>query len=128
MTVEPALLKGLQWRNIDLFARLLTVPTSKTVAGERTLPLTDEALGVLIEMHQRAEIFGSVAPDHYVFAATRRAARFNRKEIAETYYTVFDPTRPVRCWRTAWRNLTKEAGKQLPQGTSLEKEIPEWVL
>ena len=36
-------LKGLQWSDVDLFSRTLTIRKSKTAAGERTIPLTDVA-------------------------------------------------------------------------------------
>ncbi len=74
------------------------------------IPLTQEAFSVLSELFKRAQTFGPVEPQHYVFAGFRIGARFNGNEIVETRITQFDPTRPISSWRTAWRNLTKKAG------------------
>jgi integrase len=40
-TAKGCELKALQWSDVDLFARTLTIRTSKTAAGERVVPLTD---------------------------------------------------------------------------------------
>ena len=47
-------IKALRWCDIDLFGRVLVVPKSKTAAGERSIPLTDEALKTLLNIRQRA--------------------------------------------------------------------------
>jgi integrase len=54
---------------VDLFARTLTIRTSKTSAGERVISLTDVAISALATLRRRAERFGAVEPSHYVFAA-----------------------------------------------------------
>ena len=43
-TARGCELKGLQWNDVDPFARSLTVRKSKTAAGERLIPLTDVAI------------------------------------------------------------------------------------
>ena len=68
-TARGCELKGLQWSDVDLFARTLTIRKSKTAAGERTVPLTDVAVSALARLRRRAEGFGTVEPSHYVFAA-----------------------------------------------------------
>src|SRR5438094_10548601 len=62
-------LKGLQWSDVDLFARTLTIRRSKTAAGERMIPLTDVACSALARLRSRAESFGPAEPAHFVFAA-----------------------------------------------------------
>lgn len=91
-------LKGLRWRDVDLFARTVAVRRSKTEAGHRTIPLTSDAMQALSRLRGRAEAFGPVEPEHYVFAACENLQ--------------LDPTRPQRSWRTAWRSLVKEAARR----------------
>ena len=43
-TARGCELKGLQWCDVDLFARTLTIRKSKTAAGERAVALTDVAV------------------------------------------------------------------------------------
>jgi integrase len=103
-------IKALRWRDIDFFSRVLFVPKSKTVAGERSIPLTDEALKTLLNIRERAGFFGEVLPMHYVFPAHKTGALFNGNTIVEWRHVSFDPNQPMASWRTAWRNLTKEVG------------------
>jgi integrase len=53
-------LTGLRWGDTDLDGGTLTVRRSKTAAGERTVPLTDEAAAVLRD-HRRRQKVASVA-------------------------------------------------------------------
>jgi len=48
-------LKGLQWFDVDLFAKTLRIRKSKMDAGERVVPLTDVASSALARLRQRAE-------------------------------------------------------------------------
>ena len=59
-TARGCELKGLQWTDVDLFGRILTIRKSKTAAGERTVPLTDVAASALARLWARAESFGLV--------------------------------------------------------------------
>ena len=98
-TMRSAEIKGLQWSRVDLFNQTLLVSrkTTKTNAGERLIPLNRDAVWALSEMWNRAVTLsdGKPKPEHYVFFAF------------ENYR--FDPTRPVKSWRSAWRSLTKKA-------------------
>src|SRR5262249_19694444 len=67
-TARGCELKGLRWSDVDLFAKTLTIRKSKTAAGERVVPLTDVAASALARLRRRAEGFGKVQPEHYVFA------------------------------------------------------------
>ena len=109
-TARGCELKGLQWSDVDLFDRTVTVRKSKTAAGVRAIPLTDVACSALARLRTRAESFGSVDPAHYVFAAYGTRMTFNDTEIVGSKMVGFDPTKHVNSWRSAWRTLTKKAG------------------
>jgi integrase len=109
-TARGCELKGLQWADVDLFSRTLTIRKSKTAAGERTIPLTSVACSALARLLARAESFGAVEPAHYVFAGFVPKFTFSGKKVVGYNVTGFDPTRHVNSWRTAWRALTKKAG------------------
>jgi len=109
-TARGCELKGLQWSDVDLFSKTLTIRKSKTAAGERTVPLTDVACSALGRLRVRAESFGKVEPAHYVFAAFVPKFTFSGKKVIGYDVTKFDPTTRVKSWRSAWRTLTKKAG------------------
>jgi integrase len=106
-TMRGCEIKGLRWQDIDFSNRTLTICKSKTAAGERVIPLTQEALSVLSALYQRAQLFGAVALQHYVFAAFKVSGRYDRNRMC---INGFDPNRPIRTWIKAWRSLTKKAG------------------
>ena len=72
------------------------VGRSKTPAGIRVLPLNRDAVAVLAELRDRAEKLGADAAEHYVFPTCESGH--------------FDPRRPMKTWRKAWRKLTTAAG------------------
>lgn len=109
-TARGCELKGLTWADIDLFSKTLTIRKSKTAAGERIVPLTTVACSALAKLRARAESFGPVEPAHYVFAAFTPKFTFNGKTVVDYNFKVFDPTRHLNSWRSAWRTLTKKAG------------------
>jgi len=109
-TARGCELKGLQWSDVDLFGRTLSIRRSKTAAGERVLPLTDVAASALARLRQRAEGFDPVEQSYYVFAAFLPKFTFSGKKIIDYNVTGFDPTRHVNSWRSAWRTLTKKRG------------------
>ena len=109
-TARGCELKGLQWSDVDLFAKTLTIRKSKTAAGERVVPLTTVAGSALARLRTRAESFGPVEPEHYVFAAFVPKFTFSGKKVIDYNVTGFDPTTHINSWRTAWRTLTKKAG------------------
>jgi integrase len=109
-TARGCELKGLQWSDVDLFGRTLTIRRSKTAAGERVVPLTDVAASALARLRRRSEGFGPVEPSHYVFAAFVPKFAFSGKRVIDYSVTGFDPTRHMNSWRSAWRTLTKKAG------------------
>ena len=109
-TARSCELKGLQWSDVDLFAKTLMIRKSKTAAGERIVPLTDVALFALGRLRRRAEHFGPVELSHYVFAAFVPKFKFSGTRVIDYSVTGFDPTRHLDSWRSAWRTLTKKAG------------------
>jgi integrase len=109
-TARGCELKGLQWSDVDLFERTVTVRKSKTEAGIRAIPLTDVACSALARLRTRAESFGKVEPAHYVFAAYGTRMTFNDTQIVGSKMVGFAPTKHVNSWRSAWRTLTKKAG------------------
>lgn len=111
-TARGCELKGLQWSDIDLFSRTITIRKTKTAAGERVIPLTGVAASALARLRTRAESFGKVEPSHYVFAAFVPKFKFNDTTVVGYSLSGFDPTRHLNSWRTAWRSLTKKAGLQ----------------
>ncbi|MGD0519694.1 MAG: site-specific integrase [Terracidiphilus sp.] len=109
-TARGCELKGLQWSDVDLFDRTVTIRKSKTDAGVRAIPLTDVACSALARLRTRAESFGPVDPAHYVFASYVSRRVFNGTAVVGSNLTEFDPTKHVNSWRSAWRTLTKKAG------------------
>ncbi|MGH9393021.1 MAG: tyrosine-type recombinase/integrase, partial [Terriglobales bacterium] len=80
---------------------------TKTDAGRRTIPLNDAAAWALGRLRQRAEKIGASLPTHFLLPH----ANYRRtKAEPGSRGTGFDLARPMRCWRTAWRSLTAEAG------------------
>ena len=87
-------IKMLRWRQVDLIKRSLTVGKSKTDAGTgRVIPLNQSAVAAFTYWRGKST---DVAPDDYVFPACE-----NHK---------IDPSRPIKSFRTAWRNAAGRAG------------------
>jgi integrase len=70
-TMRAGEIRGLRWRDIDLIERTLRVQraTTKTDAGERTIPLNHNAWAAILELRERAKLlFGAEPqPAWYVF-------------------------------------------------------------
>ena len=95
-TMRGCEIKRLQWRDIDFLNRAILVRTSKTEAGQRLIPMNDEALEIVMRARERAKGFNGNEPRHYVFPACEHGH--------------IDPTRNQTTFRTAWRRLTNAAG------------------
>jgi integrase len=76
-------IRDLRWSDVDLLADTLTIRKSKTAAGVRTIPLTRTAFETFAELHKRAELFGDVLGEYYVFARFKPVGRFEGKELQE---------------------------------------------
>ena len=107
-TMRGCELRGIQWRDVNLIDRTLTVRHSKTRAGERVIPLNADALAAILELRERAKAFfgDNLSPDWHVFPHAEG-------------FTKPDPTKPMSGWRSAWRSLRAAAAKGEP-----EKGIP----
>jgi integrase len=97
-TMRGCELKGLSWRDVDFMERVITVQrtTTKTDAGERVIPLNPDAWQAILQLHNRVtQLLGQEPePNWYVFPHAEGK-------------TKPDPTRPMSCWRSAWRSLTR---------------------
>lgn len=109
-TARGCELKGLKWSDIDMPGRILTIQRSKTLEGQRSIPLTDDAYNALLFLRMRAERFGQVNRSHYVFGSFTPKFTFQGTKIVGYSISAYDPTTPQKSWRSAWRTLTKEAG------------------
>jgi integrase len=95
-TMRGCEIKQLRWRDIDFMDHSLAVRRSKTLAGERVIPLNANAHNAIMRLRERARrTFGAdVQPDWYVFPSAEG-------------YSKPDPTQPMSGWRSAWRSLTR---------------------
>jgi len=95
-TMRGCEIKQLRWRDIDLMDQSLTIRRSKTLAGERVIPLNASAYNAILRLRERAQkLFGSdLQPDWYVFPSSEG-------------YSKPDPTKPMSGWRSAWRTFTR---------------------
>jgi integrase len=94
-TCRSVELKGLRWRDVDLFGQTIQINRSKTEAGHRAIPLTTDGLAALARLRSRAEAIGSQQPEHFVFPACESGH--------------INPNKHQVHWRTAWLSLVKEA-------------------
>jgi integrase len=92
-TMRGCEIKRLQWRDIDFLNRAILVRTSKTEAGQRLIPMNDEAYEMVLRLRESAKGFNGIEPQHYIFPACEHGH--------------VDPTRNQRSFRTAWRSLTR---------------------
>jgi integrase len=88
----------------------LTINKSKTVAGERVIPLTQDAQDAFVRLRWRAESIGPVESSHFIFATFKPVGQFDGNKLLGIYMSGFDPTRPIGSWKKAWRKLTTKAG------------------
>ena len=100
--------RNLQLRRIDLMAREIRLQKSKTKGGVRTIPLNADALESAKELLIRAQQLGASQPDHYLIPAVVGAVT-EGKNGAVIRVRRFDPSKPTKGWRTAWRKLTQKA-------------------
>jgi integrase len=98
-TMRKSEVRLLRWRDIDLFEKSIEIRLSKTEAGERVIPLNQDAFAAILELRERAKIlFGeAIEPNWYLFPLNTDQ---NAKGPA-------DPLRPVGSWRRAWRSVTR---------------------
>jgi len=107
-SMRPCELKGLQWRDVDWFQKVVSLRKSKTDAGKRTIPLNPSAFAAIVELRERARMLfgGDLEPDWYLFYGTERGGF----DAATGSLARPDPSRPVGHWRRAWKAIMQEAG------------------
>ena len=94
----------LQWRQVDLGRRLITVGLSKTLAGEgRVIPLTAVAAKTLTIW---AGLFPDRKPNHYVFPSEQYGQGRDGQKV--TVYGI-DPTKSTD-WKESWESAKLRAG------------------
>jgi integrase len=98
-SMRPVEIRRLQWFDVDLEQRLVTVRRSKTEAGIRVIPLNDEAMSAIAALRRRACILGTLNPDCFVLPRV---------------WPKVDGAQPMGAggWRSAWRSLHEEAAKE----------------
>jgi integrase len=102
-------LRMLQWRQVDLLERSITVGRSKTPGGEgRMIPLNQDAFTTMVEW--RAQ-FDNPLPDHFVFP-TERYGLDGEEGYLNGAVAVWnrDPEKPIGSWKVAWSACRKSAG------------------
>jgi integrase len=110
--------RNLQLRRIELMAREIRLQKSKTKGGVRIIPLNADALESAKELLRRAQNLGASQPDHYLIPAFVSAVA-EGKNGTVIRVRRYDPTKPTKGWRTAWRKLTKKAGLRGLRGHDL---------
>jgi len=95
-TMRACEIKGLLWRDVELMDRTLTIRRSKTLAGQRVIPLNADAWTCILRLWERAKRRNGGSPDHFVFPSCENGR--------------VDAVNPQKSWRSAWRSLRKAAG------------------
>jgi len=95
-TMRGCEIKNLRWGDVDLLSRVFSVNKSKTEAGERTIPINDAAFAAIRELRERAQLLNGTEPERFLFPACE--------------HEHIDPMKPMKSWRSAWRQITKAAG------------------
>jgi integrase len=107
-TARGCEIKGLRLSDVDLEARTMTIrrANTKTDAGCRIVPLNSEAAWALARLLDRASLLRAANPNHYLFPAFN----FRHTKEGSKAKAGYDPTKPMKSWRSAWRKLTRRAG------------------
>jgi integrase len=115
--------RNLQMKRINLMAAEIHLQKSKTKGGVRTIPLNTDALESAKQLIIRAQNFGANQPDDYLIPALVNTV-IERRNGTTVRVRRYDPTRPTKGWRTAWRKLTEKAGLKGLRGHDLRHS---WV-
>jgi integrase len=114
--------RNLQLKRIDVLASEIRLQKSKTKGGVRTVTLTPDALKSVKALLARAQQLGACHPDHYLIPAFVNGI-VEGKDGTQVRVRRFDPTRPTKGWRTAWRKLTAKAGLRGLRGHDLRHNL-----
>jgi integrase len=119
-TMRSVEIKNLRVADVNLIDREVFVGRSKgNTAGVRRIPLNGGALWGFARLLERAHALGSTEPEHFLLPAFlyRRT-----KDEAGARGTGYNPERPQKTWRTAWRALVKETARRAAEGIADEGE------
>lgn len=121
--MRGAEIRNIQLRQIDLTAAEINLQKSKTRGGVRRISLSADALESVKELLIRGHSLGAVQPDHFLIPAVviRVSPGTNGESRGVRCY---DPSKPTKGWRTAWRKLTEKAGLRGLRGHDLRHN---WV-
>ena len=117
-TMRSIEIKSLRIGDVNLIEREVSVNRSKgNTSGVRRIPLNDAAVWAFARLLERAQALGAINPEHYLlprfrYRETKTADRGNG----------YDPTRPQKTWRSAWRSLVKETGRRAAEGITDEAQ------
>jgi integrase len=92
-TMRSSEIKGVRIGDLNFIERSVVLKKTKTGAGDRMIPLNSDAWAAVLELHKRSQLLGAVDSSHFLFPSCEHG--------------YIDPTRPMKSWRTAWRNLTR---------------------
>ena len=101
--------RNLQLKRIDLAAGEIHLLRSKNRSGVRTISLSVDAVESVKELLVRASVLGADHPDHYLLPALVTQVSESDEGVLKRIRR-YDPTKPTKGWRTAWRKLTASAG------------------
>lgn len=121
--LRGAEVRNLQVKRIELTAGEIHLQKSKTKGGVRTIPLSVDALESAKQLLMRAQSLGASLPDHYLIPALVGVVG-EGKNGAVVHARRYDPAKPTKGWRTAWRKLTQKAGLRGLRGHDLRHN---WV-
>jgi len=110
--------RNLQAKRVDLMNAEIHLQKSKTKGGVRTIPLNADALESAKQLVIRAQKLGANQPDHYLIPALVNSVIEGRNGTTVRVRR-YDPTKPTKGWRTAWRKLTEQAGLKGLRGHDL---------
>jgi integrase len=98
-TMRGCEIRGLRWQDVDLMSHTVVIRRAKTEAGDRVIPLNQDAMEVALRLRERAQsLLGTdLLPAWYVFPHAEG-------------HTKPDPTKPMSSWRSAWRKIRNAAG------------------
>lgn len=102
-------LRTLQWRQIDLLDRFLTVGRSKTKGGEgRVVPLNQDGFAALMDWRKN---FENPLPSHFVFPSERYGLN-GEEGYLQGSVVVWNrnPEKAIGSWKVAWSACRKNAG------------------
>ena len=98
-------LRLLQWQQVDLVGRVLTVGPSKTEAGTgRAIPINERAFTTLTTW---AAQFPARKPHHYVFPSEQYGLSGNDREIVAHDCKPGEPTTSIQ---SGWKHAKKRSG------------------